>query len=88
MRSKAIKKAALFDRERAFVYLGKYAGLRRGEILALTKGDIDLKHRTINVNKTIVFKKNAGEIKNVPKSRRVSERTQCLMYCIASFASI
>ena len=64
----AIEAAPLTDRERAFVYFGKYAGLRRGEILALTQGDIDLEEGTVTVNKTVVFKKNTGEIKNMPKS--------------------
>lgn len=64
----AIDAAPLTDRERAFIYFGKYTGLRRGEIIALTKGDIDLLAGTITVNKTVVFKNNTGEIKNRPKS--------------------
>jgi integrase len=66
--NESIFKADLTERERAFIYLGKYAGLRRGEILALTKSDFDLKACTVSVNKTVVFKKNDGEIKHCPKS--------------------
>lgn len=65
---KAIEKANLSASKRAFVYLGMYAGMRRGEILALTQGDIDLKEKTVTVSKTIVFKKNTGEIQHFPKS--------------------
>ncbi len=64
----AIEKAALSDNKRAFIYLGMYAGLRRGEILALTKGDFDTKGKTVTVSKTIIFKGNTGEIQHFPKS--------------------
>lgn len=43
-----------------------YAGLRRGEVLALTWNDIDFKNNTISVNKAINFKNN-GIIKS-PKT--------------------
>ncbi len=65
---KAIEQAVLSDAKRAFIYLGMYAGLRRGEILALTKGDINLDDKTVRVSKTIIFKGNTGEIQHFPKS--------------------
>lgn len=65
---KAIAIAELSDIKRIFVYLGMYAGLRRGEILALAKGDFNLKDRTVTVNKTIIFKGNTGELQHFPKS--------------------
>jgi integrase len=68
MEKRVIKEAPLTDRERAFVYLGMYAGLRRGEILALMRGDINMNQKTIAVNKTIIFKGNIGEIKHTPKT--------------------
>lgn len=37
-----------------FIAIGFYTGLRTGEILALTKDDINLEEREITVNKTIV----------------------------------
>ena len=45
-----------------------YFGLRRGEALALTKADIDLKKNLLYVNKTIVFDKNNPVIKSGAKS--------------------
>lgn len=66
--NKAIEKADLTLKERAFIYLGKYAGLRRGEILALTQGDIDLKASKVTVNKQVIFIKNEGIVSLVPKT--------------------
>lgn len=66
--NEAIKTASLSDRERAFVYFGKYCGLRRGEILAITKSDIDIEAKTVTVNKTVVFEKNTGVVKPMPKT--------------------
>ena len=54
----AIKRADFTEQENAFVLLLFYFGLRRGEALALTKADIDLKKNLLYVNKTIVFDKN------------------------------
>ena len=66
--NRAIDNAELTGRERAFIYLGKYAGLRRGEILALTKNDFDWKKNTVTVNKAVVFEENNGVVKPMPKS--------------------
>ena len=44
-----------------------YCGLRRGELIALTWNDVDLKGRSITVNKTAIFLGNNAEIKS-PKS--------------------
>ena len=65
---KAIELAPFTTKQRAFVYLGLYAGLRRGEILSLTKGDIDFNTSTITVNKNLVIKDRISEIKNSPKT--------------------
>ncbi len=64
----AIRQADLTDKERLFIYLGLYAGLRRGESLALTKQDIDLTTPSISINKTVIFDDNKGIIKDVPKT--------------------
>lgn len=45
-----------------------YCGLRRGEVLALTWGDIDTKKKLIVVNKAVTFNKNKSTIK-APKSK-------------------
>ena len=40
-----------------------YCGLRRGELVALTWGDIDLKAKTVTVNKAVFFDGNAANLK-------------------------
>lgn len=61
--------AAEFEpKERVFVFLILYCGLRRGEALALKKSDIDFETRKISINKALIFKENDAEIKNMPKS--------------------
>jgi integrase len=61
-----IEKADLTLKERAFVYICMYAGLRRGEALALTKNDI--KDDKIRINKSLVYKNNQPIVKNCPKT--------------------
>ena len=68
LEKKAIKTADFTMQEKAFVLLLFYFGLRRGECLALTKADIDLKKKTLTVNKTVVFDKNTPTIKDGAKS--------------------
>lgn len=63
----AIKKADFTPRERAFVYIIYGCGLRRGEALALTKADINLKTKTLTVNKAIGFDTN-DHYDKTPKS--------------------
>lgn len=65
---KQIQDADLTSKERAFINLLLYAGLRRGEALALTPADIDFKDEVIQINKTVIFKGNTPEIKDTPKS--------------------
>ena len=66
----AIKTAAFSDRERVFVYILLYCGLRRGEALALTPFDFIFKSSgsSLTVNKTVIFDNNNPELKNQPKS--------------------
>ncbi len=64
----ALEKAELKDKHRAFMYLLKYAGLRRGEALAMSKADINLKKREISVNKEVIFKGPKGELIPYPKT--------------------
>ena len=61
-----ILSVGLEPKERAFIYIGLYAGLRRGEILSLTKNDIDFKNRLINVNKNLIC--SNGKISNMTKT--------------------
>ena len=45
-----------------------YAGLRRGELLALTWSDVDLKAKTIQVNKAVEFINNQARLKYSTKT--------------------
>lgn len=51
----------------AFGLLLLYTGLRRGELLAITGEDIDIKNRTITVNKSLYYENNHPRIK-APKT--------------------
>lgn len=68
LEKEAIKKADFTLQERAIVILLFYFGLRRGEMLALTKPDIDLRQKTLTVNKTVVFDVNTPIVKTGAKS--------------------
>ena len=63
-----VEQAGLTPKERAFVDLLYYTGMRRGEALALMIRDIDFTNRTISVSKNLVIKSNASELKASPKS--------------------
>ena len=65
---KLVRSADLSDGERMLLLVMLYAGLRRGEALALTSNDIDFENNTIHVCKTLIFKGNNPEIKQSPKS--------------------
>ena len=45
-----------------------YAGLRRGELLALTWGDIDFDSKVITINKSVEFIKNVPNLKHSAKT--------------------
>ena len=67
--ARAITAADLTPMQKLFIDFGRYAGLRRGEILALTRGDIDLKKNVIRVNKTLILKsKGESVVKHSPKT--------------------
>ena len=63
-----LEKAKLTQRERVFVDLLYYTGVRRGEALALTVKDIDFKNRRLNINKNLVKKDGESHLKNSPKT--------------------
>jgi len=67
-----IDSAELPLKDKAFVYTMRHTGVRREEIIAFTRGDINLKNDTISVNKAIYFKVNKPGIKG-PK-RKASNR--------------
>jgi integrase len=64
-----IEKASLNPMEKCFVYMLRYTGMRRGEILALQVNDIDLKLRTINVSKTVDDGRGKPYVKNSTKTK-------------------
>ena len=65
----AFESAALDLTEKAFVLTMLYAGLRRGEVLALTWDDIDIDKKTISISKTWTVHGNEGVIKPSPKTK-------------------
>lgn len=65
---KAIGKTDFTDKEKVFIYILLYCGLRRGEILALSKMDIDKKNREINIRNAVTFDSNKAILKPYPKS--------------------
>lgn len=64
-----IKSLELSERDKCFIYILLYTGMRRGEVLALTKNDIDKNGMSITVDKSLVFKVNQSEIKLNPKTK-------------------
>ncbi|PXV88373.1 site-specific recombinase XerD [Lachnotalea glycerini] len=49
----AIKKCEFTDKEQAFIDILLYTGMRRSEVLALSRKDIDYSNRCISVNKSL-----------------------------------
>lgn len=68
LEKEAVKKADFSPRERAFIFLLFYFGLRRGEALALTKADFDFKRNVLTINKSVVFDVNHPVVKDGAKS--------------------
>lgn len=66
----ALPKAEFTEREKAFVYIIYYCGLRRGEALALSKFDFSFKGNksTVSITKALIFQNNVPEIKPMPKT--------------------
>lgn len=59
---------AVSPRLRAFVLLAAFGGLRRGELFGLTRRDIDLLHRTLEVRAQRQESKSGATIVGPPKS--------------------
>lgn len=71
----AIQKADFNNRERAYIYILFYCGLRKCEALALTKMDFNFKRKEVSVNKDLIFvhnnpviedTKNAYSVRSIP----------------------
>jgi len=65
---KYIKNAKFTPKQRAFISIIQYLGLRRGEALALNLSDFDIENKTVDINKTIIYKENDAMIKQTPKT--------------------
>lgn len=56
------------ESEKCFVYILRYTGMRRGEILALGRQDIDLQGKKISITKTLADNGGKPYIKQSPKT--------------------
>ena len=68
LEKKAIKKANFTEKEKAFIYILLYCGLRRGEILALSQADISLVTKKINISNVVTFDISKPVLKFMPKT--------------------
>lgn len=59
---------AIAPRLRALVILAGFGGLRTGELLSLTRADVDLVHRTVRVRSSASEIAGAGRVVGSPKS--------------------
>lgn len=66
---KAVFLADLDSKDRIFLFLLYGCGLRREEVLALTKGDFNLEKHTVSIDKAIIFDKKGFPIQKDPKSQ-------------------
>jgi len=64
-----VKSLPLNDKDKCFIMVLLYTGMRKGEALALSMGDIDIAAGQITVDKTAIFKANQSYIKNNPKTK-------------------
>lgn len=74
----AIAAADLDQEERCFISLLLYTGMRKGEILALSKDSIDLKGGLIHVNRTAVYADKDNTILTAPKTNAGFREIQIL----------
>ncbi|MDQ2728270.1 MAG: site-specific integrase [Actinomycetota bacterium] len=65
---------AIAPRFRLVVLLGAWCGLRRGELLALRRGDIDLDHATVRVERAVQHRQN-GTLEFGPPKTDAGRRT-------------
>ena len=72
---KILIETSLAHKHGAYALVLLYTGLRRGEALALTRGDIDLKNKSINVNKAINLSQNQPKL-SVTKAEKLRKKTR------------
>lgn len=61
---KAIKIAKFTEREKSFINLLYYFGLRREEVIALMKNDFDFDKKKLNISRAIAFDENDPVVKD------------------------
>ena len=66
---KLIFKADFNSMERVFIDLLYYTGIRKGEALSLTVGDIDFINKKISISKNLVMQYRSSTIKPSPKTQ-------------------
>lgn len=64
----AIKKTDFTIKEKVFIFIILYCGLRRGEVLALSRNDIDFKKNEISIRNAVTFDHGKAVLKPYPKS--------------------
>lgn len=65
---KLFEDAELTEKERAFIAVIRYCGLRRGEALALTQNDFDFVNNILHVSKSVAYIDGKPQIKE-PKTK-------------------
>ena len=65
---KLFEDAELTDKERAFIAVIRYCGLRRGEALALSRTDFDFVNNILHVSKAVAYTDGKPQIKE-PKTK-------------------
>jgi integrase len=63
----------LDSKTKCLVFLLMYTGMRRGEVLAISKSDIDMDMGVIRVSNSVVFKGNKSEMKSAKTKSSVRE---------------
>jgi integrase len=59
---------AIDPRYKALVLLAGFGGLRRGELLGLRRGDIDVLHRTVEVERQAIQMNSGERLVSAPKT--------------------
>lgn len=77
----AVLNAPLLEKERAYITLLYYCGLRKGEALALNKTDFTDEY--VNVDKSIIFDGNKPILKPYPKSDNSIRKIPLILPCIS-----
>ena len=87
----AIRKADFSNREKAFVYVLFYFGLRREEALGLMKNDFDFINNKLNIQRAIIFDGNNSECKGTKSfagERSIDIPSECKAFFMEYVAKI